>query len=51
MIDSSYHKKKHEAAGRKWRELTTKVEGPAVQSMNLVFASDWFIETKERLRD
>jgi cardiolipin synthase len=51
MIDSSYHNKKHEAAGRKWRELTTKVEGPAVQSMNLVFASDWFIESKEQLRD
>ena len=51
MIDSSYHKKKLEAAGRKWRELTTKVEGPVVQSMNLVFASDWFIETQERLRD
>ncbi|MDN5761218.1 MAG: cardiolipin synthase [Microlunatus sp.] len=51
MIDSSYHNKKHEAAGRKWRELTTKVEGPAVLSMNLVFASDWFIETKERLKD
>ena len=51
MIDSSYHKKKLEAAGRKWRELTTKVEGPVVQSMNLVFASDWFIETKEQLRD
>ena len=51
MIDSSYHNKKHEAAGRKWHELTTKVEGPVVQSMNLVFASDWFIETKEVLRD
>ena len=51
MIDSSYHKKKLEAAGRKWRELTTRVEGPAVQSMNLVFASDWFIESQEKLRD
>ena len=51
MIDSSYHKKKLEAAGRKWRELTTKVEGPAVQSMNLVFASDWYLESKEVIRD
>ena len=30
MVDSSYHNKKHEAAGRKWRELTTRVEGPIV---------------------
>ncbi|MET0693394.1 MAG: cardiolipin synthase [Propionibacteriaceae bacterium] len=49
LIDSSYHNKKHEAAGRKWRELTAQVQGPAVHSLNLVFASDWFIETKERL--
>ncbi|MCW2803358.1 MAG: cls [Propionibacteriaceae bacterium] len=49
MIDSSYHNKKHEAAGRKWRELTTRVEGPVVHSINLVFASDWFVETHERL--
>ena len=49
MIDSSYHKKKMEAAGRKWRELTVRVEGPVVHSMNLVFAADWFVETKERL--
>ena len=51
MIDSSYHKKKLEAAGRTWHELTVKVEGPVVHSMNLVFAADWFIETKERLKE
>lgn len=51
MIDSSYHKKKHEAAGRHWHELTTRVEGPVVQTLNLVFASDWFIESKEILRE
>ncbi|HEX7211362.1 MAG TPA: phospholipase D-like domain-containing protein, partial [Propionibacteriaceae bacterium] len=49
MIDSSYHNKKHEAAGMKWRELVARVEGPVVQSFDLVFATDWFIETKERL--
>ncbi|HSU36084.1 MAG TPA: phospholipase D-like domain-containing protein, partial [Propionibacteriaceae bacterium] len=49
MVDSSYHNKKHEAAGRKWRELTTRVEGPVVHSINLVFASDWYIETQEGL--
>ena len=49
MVDSSYHNKKHEAAGRKWRELTTRVEGPIVSSINLVFAGDWYIETQERI--
>lgn len=51
MIDPSYHKKKHEAAGRRWHELTTRVEGPVVQTLNLVFASDWYLESKEILRD
>lgn len=51
MIDSSYHNKKHEAAGRHWYELTTRVEGPVVQTLNLVFAADWFIESKEILRE
>ena len=51
VIDSSYHNKKHEAAGRKWRELTAKVHGPVVHSLNLVFAADWWIETKEHLAE
>ena len=51
MVDSSYHKKKLEAAGRRWRELTTKVEGPVVQTLNLVFASDWYLESKGVLRE
>jgi len=49
MVDSSYHSKKNEAMGRKWRELTTLVEGPIVHSMNLVFAGDWYVETHEGL--
>jgi cardiolipin synthase len=49
MVDSSYHKKKNEAVGRKWRELTTRVEGPVVHSINLVFAGDWYVETQEGL--
>jgi cardiolipin synthase A/B len=51
MIHPSYHKKKMEAGGRQWRELTVKVEGPAVHSMNLIFAGDWYVESKERLTE
>jgi cardiolipin synthase len=49
MIDASYHNKKHEAAGRRWHELTARVDGPVVQSIDLVFASDWYLETNENL--
>ena len=49
MIDASYHNPKHERAGRKWRELVMQVRGPVVYSLDIVFATDWFIETEEVL--
>jgi cardiolipin synthase A/B len=51
MIDASYHNPKHERAGRKWRELVMQINGPAVFSLDVVFATDWFLETNEALRD
>jgi cardiolipin synthase len=45
MIDASYHDRKHERAGRKWRELVTQLDGPVVLSLDIVFATDWFLET------
>lgn len=49
MIDPSYHKKANERGGRRWKELTTRVEGPVVHSLDLVFATDWYLETGEKL--
>jgi cardiolipin synthase A/B len=40
MIDASYHNPKHERAGRKWRELVMELNGPAVFSLDIVFATD-----------
>ena len=51
MIDASYHNPKHERAGRKWRELVMQVSGPVVFSLDIVFATDWYIETDEILRE
>ena len=48
MIDASYHNPKHERAGRKWRELVMQIDGPAVFSLDIVFATDWFLETNGR---
>ena len=50
MIDASYHNRKHERAGRKWRELVMQLSGPVV-SLNIVFATDWYLETDEALRE
>ena len=51
MIDASYHNPKHERAGRKWRELVMQLDGPVVFSLDIVFATDWFMETYEQLRE
>ncbi len=51
MMDASYHNPKHERAGRKWRELVTRISGPVVFSIGIVFATDWFLETDEVLRE
>jgi hypothetical protein len=51
MIDASYHNPSHERAGRKWRELVMELNGPVVFSLDIVFATDWYIETDEVLHD
>ena len=51
MIDASYHNRKHERAGRKWRELVMQLSGSVVFSIDIVFATDWFLETDEVLRN
>jgi len=51
LIEPSYNKPKNQEAGRKWVELTTKVEGPVVAALNAVFLTDWYTETDELLQD
>lgn len=45
LIDAGYHRR----GGRRWQELVVRVRGPVVPSLNAVFATDWFVETHERL--
>jgi cardiolipin synthase len=49
LIDRSYNKKKNIKRGLMWQELMCRLEGPVADSIDLVFATDWFIETGERL--
>ena len=49
MIDRSYDSPKNIKRGLKWQELVTRVEGPAAAALNVVFLSDWLIETGEDL--
>ncbi len=45
MIEPGYDKPKNHKAGREWVELMTRVTGPVVRQLNLVFATDWYAET------
>ncbi len=49
LIEPSYDKPAHQKAGRQWRELTMRVTGPVVSSLNVVFATDWFVEMHDVL--
>ena len=49
MIEPGYNKPKNHEAGRKWVELVARVEGPLVLALNVLFATDWYSETSERL--
>jgi cardiolipin synthase len=51
LIEPCYDKPKNQKLGRAWVELMARVEGPVVQELNVVFATDWYKETGERLQD
>lgn len=47
LIDRSYNAPKNIKRGLKWQELMTRVTGPVVSTINVVFLSDWYSETDE----
>jgi cardiolipin synthase len=47
LIDRSYNKKKNLKRGLKWQELMCRLEGPVTASIDMVFATDWVIESGE----
>lgn len=51
LIEPSYNKPKHQKAGRTWVELVMRCEGPVVEALDVVFATDWHTETGDVLID
>ncbi|WP_168207400.1 cardiolipin synthase [Microlunatus elymi] len=49
MIDPSYLSPKNVKIGRAWVDLNIEITGEIVESLDVVFATDWFAETGERL--
>ena len=51
LIDRSYNSPKNIKRGLQWQELMTRVTGPIVTAVNVVFLSDWYLEKGELLGD
>jgi len=51
LIDRTYNSTKNLKRGLKWQELTTRLTGPVVASINAVFLGDWFSETGELIEN
>ncbi len=51
LIEPGYDKPKNHKVGREWVETMLRVEGPVVRDLGVLFATDWYSETRERLRD
>jgi cardiolipin synthase len=49
LISRDYNSPKNIKRGLKWQELVSRVDGPVVAQVNVVFLSDWQIETGEDL--
>jgi cardiolipin synthase len=49
LINRNYDSSKNIKRGLQWQELMVRVVGPAVAGINVVFLSDWYLETGEFL--
>ncbi len=49
LIEPGYNKPKNHKDGREWVELVARVEGPVVTALNVLFATDWYSETRTKL--
>jgi cardiolipin synthase len=49
LTEPGYNKPKNHELGREWVELMVRLEGPIVDALAAVFASDWYAETDEVL--
>jgi cardiolipin synthase A/B len=49
MIDSTYLKAGNIKIGRHWQDLNIELTGPIVDSLNAIFAIDWYTETNEAI--
>jgi cardiolipin synthase len=49
LIEPGYDKPKNHQLGRHWVDLMARVTGPMVRQFGVVFATDWYAETREEV--
>jgi len=49
IIESGYRDPKHHKRGLHWHDITARITGPLVHSLEAVFITDWFHETDDLL--
>lgn len=49
LIEPGYKRAESHKMGREWVELLARIEGPLVDHLDLVFATDWGLEANENL--
>lgn len=49
LIEPGYHSTRNHRIGREWIDLSIEVSGEIVQSLDVVFATDWYAESGQLL--
>ncbi|MFI7493349.1 cardiolipin synthase [Kocuria sp. M4R2S49] len=49
VIDRSYNKKRNKRRGLQWISLMLRLQGPVVEHLDALFATDWYCETDEMI--
>ncbi|SDS94559.1 phospholipase D-like domain-containing protein [Microlunatus soli] len=49
LIEPGYHNKRNHRIGREWIDLNVEVSGEIVQSLDVIFATDWYAESDDLL--
>ncbi|PWH07670.1 cardiolipin synthase [Brachybacterium endophyticum] len=51
LIDSAYASAKGAREGVRWQETMIRLRGPIVSEINLMFATDWYLESSESIAE
>lgn len=51
LIEPSYLRRSAHRKGREWIDMMARIEGPMVDHLDLIFATDWYLESGKKVFD